>query len=155
MISKANCEKCPFAKDGKPNQPVLGEGPADAIGILVGESPGEDETREGRPFVGVTGRQLDYELAAAGLQRWKLFLVNAILCRPLQGKTESQMLQAVRCCRPVLLAQLAQFPDDIPVLAMGKWAYSGLLGKDTSVGDNRGFVNHEFKLPREEEEDDA
>jgi uracil-DNA glycosylase family 4 len=148
-LNLADCAHCPFAQHGLPVSPVLGEGPDDAYGILVGEGPGEEEAASGRPFVGTTGKTLDIEMIEAGLQRHRLFLVNATCCRPPKGKTEAMMQRAVKCCRPVLVEQLKRFGVDLPTFAMGKWAYLGLTGKDESVGDNRGFINKQFKLPRE------
>jgi hypothetical protein len=57
------------------------------------------------------------------------------------------MGKAVQCCRPVLLEQLKHLPKDIPVLAMGKWAYAGLEGKNKSILEARGFVRKDWKMP--------
>lgn len=144
----AMCAACPFAKQGVPNKPVLGEGSLRPVGILVGEGPGREEAEVGRPFVGVTGRALDEELLRAGLLREKLFIVNATCCIPVQGKTEAQMAKAVECCRPALLKQLEQFDPETPVFAMGRYAYTGLTGVAKGVMAARGFVRENWKIPR-------
>jgi uracil-DNA glycosylase len=142
------CAECPFAVAKAPNKPVKGEGPAKPTGVLVGEGPGSEEARAGRPFVGMTGQQLDIELAQNGLPRGKLFIVNATACQPPKGRDERMMAQAVKCCRPALLAQLKHLDPSTPVLAMGKWAYVGLEGRDRSILAARGFVREDWKIPR-------
>ncbi len=145
----AKCEKCPFAVDGKPpHVPVYGTGPVTAEGIVVAESPGEEEVKLGRPLVGPTGKGFDDELLEAGLKRSKLFLLNAILCRPPRSKSEGDMRKACDACRPAFLKQLELYADDIPVIAMGRYAHYALRGVEKGVGSERGFVRSEFKLPR-------
>lgn len=147
----AKCETCPFAVNGKPVRPVLASGnPAKAIGLVVAESPGHEEVEQGEPLVGMTGQQFDLSLAEQGLPRERLFLINAIACLPIQGKTEAQMKLAVDCCRPLLLDQLKPLPADIPTFAAGKWAAYTLTGEYQGVYDVRGFLNLNFELPRPE-----
>ncbi len=149
----AKCEHCPFAKAGAPNRPVLGEGPSDSVGILVGETPGREDVEVGRVFQGATGKQLDIELAQAGLRRSRLFMVNAVCCpRPINAP-DTMTRKAVSCCRPALLAQLAQFPDTTPTMAMGGAAYAaltyGVEKKDLpAMTDVRGFLNPKWTIPR-------
>lgn len=138
----ARCEACPFAKNGRPDRPVLGEGPPDAVGVLVGEGPGAEEQETGRPFCGPTGKELDNSLERAGLGRGKLFVVNATACRPtIGGKTDALMSQAVACCAPAFKAQLAPHAKK-PVLAMGKWAGVALGDRIPKGGltKGRGFL---------------
>jgi uracil-DNA glycosylase family 4 len=123
----------------------MGEGPSNPVGILVGEGPGREEREQGRPFVGSTGKQLDQELADAGLQRGRLFLVNATCCQPPPGRTAAQLEKAVKCCRPALAAQIKAQPQSLPIFAMGSAALKGIsLKEDTSLDDVRGFINHAF-----------
>jgi len=72
----AGCRGCPLWQG--PIQTVFGEGPAEARLMLVGEVPGDREDREGRPFVGPAGRELDRGLEAAGIQRAEVYLTNAV-----------------------------------------------------------------------------
>lgn len=140
-----DCERCPYAKEGQPDRPVLGEGPSNPIGILVGEGPGREEVEAGRPYVGITGRQLDDELFAVGLLREKLFIVYATMCWPTKrGERESRL--AAQCCRPALLRALKPFDPSTPTFAMGKWAVFALTGKDKGVMGARGFVRSSFEL---------
>ncbi len=145
----AKCEGCPFAVDGQPYRPVFGTGPHKPIGLLVAESPGSDEAKEGEPLVGPTGQQLDIELAEVGLSRDRLFKVNVVACQPPLGKTEHQMKTAMKHCRAVFINQIKHLDRDIPTIAMGKAAAVALTGVDQGVMDQRGFVNLGFKLPEE------
>ena len=72
----AGCRGCHLWEG--PIQTVFGEGPADARLMLVGEVPGDREDREGHPFVGPAGRELDRGLAAAGIERAEVYLTNAV-----------------------------------------------------------------------------
>ena len=145
----ARCGECPFAVKGcPPHRPVFGVGPDDAEGLLVAESPGDEEVEIGRPLVGVTGRQLDEELAEAGIKRSRLFIINAILCQPPRGASEHDRAAACDACRPAFLHQLRKLEPTIPVLAMGRWAHYQLRQTAKGVMDERGFIRREFKLPR-------
>lgn len=136
------CARCPFSKNGAPNQPVMGEGPPDARGILVGEGPGTEEAESGRPFVGPTGRELDRSLESAGLGRGKLFVVNATCCRPPVGtKNEKVMGEAVAACAPAFWKQMEPHAKK-PIFAMGKWAWAALGDRIPKGGltKGRGFI---------------
>ena len=117
------------------------------MGVVVGEGPGRDEAERGRPFVGQTGQALDVELFHAQLDRSKLLILNATCCQPTQPKKENEMRKAVECCRPAFLSQLQHLPPEIPVIAMGKWSYFALTGKDKGVMKARGFIRWKWKIP--------
>lgn len=138
----ARCKRCPFAYRGEPNLPVFGEGPLDALGVLVGEGPGRDEQEHRRPFVGATGRELDDALVRAKLPRARLFVVNAMCCRPTVNKTDGMMRNATERCRPVLLYQLGQLTSTPHFFAMGKWAMFALTGHATKLDNWRGFLQN-------------
>ena len=61
---------------------VPGEGPSDAEIMLIGEGPGASEDKQGRPFVGASGRFLDQLLEQAGVTRTDVFITNVVKCRP-------------------------------------------------------------------------
>ena len=71
----ASCQACPLWRT-RPNR--NGEGPQDAEIMLVGEQPGDQEDREGRPFVGPAGLLLDKALREAGVDRKRLYVTNAV-----------------------------------------------------------------------------
>lgn len=118
----------------------MGEGPKDPIAVLIGEGPGRDEAEEGRPFVGMTGMELDAALLKYGLLRNKLFILNATCCQPPHNKTEPQMKKAVLCCRGAFRAQMKKLDPKLPAVAMGKWAGFALTGRDRGTGNSRGFL---------------
>ena len=70
------CRRCDLWRDA--TQTVFGEGPPDAAIMLVGEQPGDQEDHAGRPFVGPAGRVLDEALVAAGIDRARVYVTNAV-----------------------------------------------------------------------------
>lgn len=70
------CRQCPIGEYA--TQSVIGEGPLSAWLMLVGEQPGDQEDRQGRPFVGPAGQLLDRALAEAGISRAEAFVTNAV-----------------------------------------------------------------------------
>lgn len=73
---------------GKENALVFGEGPKEPVLMLIGEAPGEQETLQGRPFVGKAGKNLDRFLELAGLERGEIYISNTVKLRPTKlGKT--------------------------------------------------------------------
>ncbi len=72
----AGCRGCPLWLPA--TQTVFGEGPVEAEVMLVGEQPGDQEDRQGHPFVGPSGRLLDEGLAAAGIDRRRVYVTNAV-----------------------------------------------------------------------------
>ena len=79
----AACTACGAARP--PELRVIGAGPLDASIMLVGEAPGATEEERGAPFVGLAGRTLDVWLGAAGIDRARLRIGNALACRPTQA----------------------------------------------------------------------
>jgi len=76
---RAEAEGCRACDLWKPaTQTVFGEGPVPASLMLMGETPGDHEDREGHPFVGPAGHLLDEALERAGLDRSTLYLTNAV-----------------------------------------------------------------------------
>ena len=82
-----DCTDCPLSA-GRTNA-VPGEGPADAKLLFIGEGPGQQEDRQGRPFVGAAGKFLEELLASIGLNRGQVFIGNMIKCRPPQNRDPS------------------------------------------------------------------
>lgn len=146
-----DCKNCPFAKDGKPNHPVWGEGRESAKGILVGEVPTLEDAMAKRPFVGQVMVPLAEALESAGLKRADLFLCNVVLCRPsLEARKEPKLFgEAVKCCRPALLEQLKPFESTTPTLGMGKWAQRALMSRQLNMNKARGFIRWDWEIPRD------
>jgi len=74
--AEAECTRCPLYKNA--TQVVAGEGPARARIMMVGEQPGDQEDRQGKPFVGPAGRILAQALEEAGIERDEVFITNAV-----------------------------------------------------------------------------
>ncbi len=76
----------PVKRPGERGRPVFGEGPLAPRLMLIGEAPGAEETRLGRPFMGKAGKNLDALLALAGIARESVFVTNAVKFRPVNVK---------------------------------------------------------------------
>ncbi|HET8621549.1 MAG TPA: uracil-DNA glycosylase family protein, partial [Acidimicrobiales bacterium] len=75
-IEAAGCTRCDLYR--RATQTVFGEGPVPAALLLVGEQPGDKEDLAGEPFVGPAGRVLDEALGAAGVDRGRVYVTNAV-----------------------------------------------------------------------------
>jgi uracil-DNA glycosylase len=136
----AGCRGCDLWRLG--TQTVFGEGPDDAEVMFVGEVPGDQEDRQGRPFVGPAGRVLDRALAAAGIDRSTVYLTNAVKHFKWQPRGKRRIHQKpswteITACRPWLEAELAVVRPRVLVL-LGATAAQSLLGRDFRVTQHRG-----------------
>lgn len=102
----------------------------------------------GEPLVGPTGRELNRVLLDAGLVRDRLFIINAIACKPTEPKLEVEMRRAVTACQPLFWRQLERVPEETPTLICGKWAHFAAMGEEKGVMKRRGFINNRFTLRR-------
>ncbi len=112
-IENAICEcgRCNLCRQRK--HIVLGEGNRNADIMLVGEGPGGDEDRIGRPFVGRAGQLLDKMLEAIHLSRADLYITNVVKCRPPNNRTPLD--EEAAACLPFLRAQYALIRPKIVV----------------------------------------
>ena len=121
---------------------VFGTGNVDARLMFVGEAPGRDEDREGEPFVGRAGQLLTKAIGAMGLSRNRVYIANALKCRP---NTESKRTgnrkptkQELDACRDWLMRQIGIIRPEVMV-ALGKSALDGLQLKfDVGITRIRG-----------------
>jgi len=140
----AGCRGCDLWLDA--TQTVFGEGPADASVMLVGEQPGDQEDRVGRPFVGPAGRLLDEGLEAARIERTRVYVTNAVkhfkfvrqelIKRRLHKKPNAA---EVRACSPWLREEIGLVRPKL-VVALGSTAAQALLGNAFRVTHHRGEV---------------
>ena len=131
------CERCGLCRTRR--QTVFGVGDAQAPWMVVGEAPGEQEDRQGEPFVGPAGQLLDRMLAAIGLQRGSgVFITNTVKCRPPQNRNPQP--EELSACAPVLNRQIELVRPRI-VLAMGRFAAQQLLATEQAIGRLRGQVH--------------
>jgi DNA polymerase len=135
----AGCKGCDLWRLG--TQTVFGEGPGSAVVMFVGEQPGDQEDRVGKPFVGPAGRLLDQALVEAGIDRSATYMTNAVKHFKWQARGKRRIHQKptsaeVAACRPWLEAELAAVRPRVLVL-LGATAAQSLLGKDFRVTQNR------------------
>lgn len=126
--------------DANRQNAVPGEGNPQARIVVIGEAPGADEDRLGRPFVGRAGQLLDRMLAAIELQRESVFITNILKTRPPSNRDPSP--DEVTAHIPVLYQQLAIINPRL-ILCLGRHAGRGLLNSNATLGRMRG-VAHDF-----------
>lgn len=135
------CLNCPLGRpegvqpDGSFSHHVPGEGPEQARIVIVGEAPGAEEERTGRPFIGRSGRLLTEILAAAGLDRSSMFVTSVCKCRPPQNRTP--LKPEIHACMPWLSEQLRLIQPEI-LLTVGNVPTQTLLGVKTGIKSLRG-----------------
>jgi uracil-DNA glycosylase len=137
-----SCRACPLYANATAT--VFGEGPADADLVLVGEQPGDVEDRRGRPFVGPAGELLDRALAAAGIDRTRVYVTNAVkhFAWEPRGKRRihrTPTFSEIRACRPWLESELAALAPRV-IVCLGGTAAQTLLGPQARVNALRGRV---------------
>lgn len=136
-----SCTACPLYENA--TQTVFGEGPARASLMLVGETPGDREDLEGRPFVGPAGKLLDRALAEAGIDRQASYVTNAVKHfkwvprgkRRIHSRPNAREIQA---CEPWLRAEIALVKPDV-LICLGATAAQALLGRGFRVTRQRGI----------------
>ncbi len=114
---------------------VFGEGDPEARLMFVGEAPGADEDRLGRPFVGKSGQLLDKMIVAMGLSREAVYIANVLKTRPPGNRTPT--IEEARLCAPYLYEQIRIVAPEV-IVTLGKSAGQLLLGSTQSMGAMRG-----------------
>ncbi len=127
------CTRCGLAQ-GRRNV-VFGEGDPEARLMFVGEGPGAEEDRTGRPFVGQAGQLLDGMIVALGLTRSQVYIANVIKCRPPGNRNPQETEMAA--CAPFLDRQIELIRPEI-IVALGKVAANRLTGTTKPMKALRG-----------------
>ena len=135
-----DCQGCELYRPA--TQTVFGEGPARAKMVLVGEQPGDVEDREGHPFVGPAGKLLDKALAAASIERERVYLTNAVKHFKFERTGKARLHKRpstgeMNACVPWLHAELREISAEVLVL-LGSTAAQALLGTAFRVTQQRG-----------------
>ncbi|WP_418318394.1 uracil-DNA glycosylase [Piscinibacter sakaiensis] len=144
----AACTACGLCESR--TQTVFGVGNRSAEWMIVGEAPGEQEDRQGEPFVGRSGQLLDNMLLALGLSRAEgaadrqVYIANTLKCRP-PGNRNPTADELARC-EPFLVRQIELIKPRI-ILAMGRFAVQSLLRSNEPIGRLRGRVHHYQGVP--------
>jgi uracil-DNA glycosylase family protein len=136
----ANCTACHLYRDA--TQTVFGEGPEQALVMLIGEQPGDAEDRAGHPFVGPAGKLLDRCLAEAGIDRTRTYVTNVVKhfkwvprgTRRIHSKPGSVEIEA---CFPWLEAEIGVVKPRA-IVALGATAAQALFGRSFRVTRDRG-----------------
>jgi uracil-DNA glycosylase family protein len=136
----ARCRGCHL--HGPATQTVFGEGLKRARIAMVGEMPGDHEDREGRPFVGPAGRELDRALEAAGIDRRAVYVTNVVKHFKFEERGKRRVHQTpkrpeIEACLPWLRAELDVVRPEVLVL-LGATAGEALLGSSFRLGEARG-----------------
>ena len=128
-----HCQKCGLAETR--TNVVFGEGARDAEVMFIGEGPGEQEDRTGRPFVGRAGQLLDDMLAMIDLKREKVFIGNMVKCRPPQNRDPLNIEQ--EACIGYLRNQVALLKPKI-IVCLGRIAAMKLIKEDFKITSEHG-----------------
>jgi len=131
--SADGCSLCRLSE--KRQTVVFGEGHPQAPVLFVGEGPGAEEDRTGRPFVGQAGQLLDQMIFAMGFERNEVYIANVVKCRP-PGNRDPQE-DEMAACAPYLERQIELIAPRV-LVALGKPASRRLTGSSKPMGAMRG-----------------
>ncbi len=146
----ADCKGCDLYKNA--TQTVFGEGPSHAEVVFIGEQPGDQEDRQGLPFVGPAGRMLDKALADAGISRDQVYVTNAVkhfkwIWRGKRRLHQKPSIREVAACKPWLEAEIQALRPNM-VVCMGATAAQSYFGKPVLITKERGkFIPSETGRP--------
>lgn len=128
-----SCNKCGLSQTR--TNVVFGVGPKDADILFVGEGPGEQEDRQGEPFVGAAGKLLDDMLSIIDLSRENCYIANIVKCRPPQNRDPRDEEQAA--CIDYLRNQVALIQPKI-IVCLGRIAAKKLINPDFRITREHG-----------------
>jgi uracil-DNA glycosylase family protein len=140
----AKCRACDLWKNA--TQTIFGEGSSKASILFIGEQPGDQEDRQGHPFVGPAGKLLDEALEQAGIDRAQVYVTNAVKhfkwTTSERGKRrihKKPRASEIKACRPWLEAEMRVVRPQV-LVALGATAAQALFGASFSVTRQRGQV---------------
>jgi uracil-DNA glycosylase len=138
----AACTRCHLYRNA--TQTVFGAGPEDARLVLVGEQPGDQEDKQGKPFVGPAGLLLDRALEAAGIDRREAYVTNAVKHFKFEPRGKRRIHKKpdrpeIDACHWWLERELALLAPEI-VVAMGATAGIAVAGRRVAVMKERGSL---------------
>ena len=136
------CRGCDLYK--RATQVVFGEGPRSARVMFVGEQPGDQEDRQGAPFVGPAGALLDKALEEAGIPRSQVYVTNAVKHFKWEPRGKRRIhkkprVSEIKACRPWLEAELKAVTPAV-IVCLGATAAQSVLGPQFKLMQNRGRV---------------
>ena len=119
-----NCKKCKLYENR--TQIVVGGGTPETDVLFVGEAPGRQEDKEGKPFVGRAGELLDELLEDIGLERNEVYITNTVLCRPPNNRDPEE--EEIEACTPYLDKHIDIIDPEV-IVPLGSFATSYILDK--------------------------
>jgi DNA polymerase len=137
----AGCRACGLCQ--RRTNTVFGVGDENAELMFIGEGPGQDEDRQGEPFVGRAGQLLNRMLAAVDLKREQVYIANIVKCRPPNNRNPNP--DEAAACRAYLDRQIALIRPRL-IVSLGAVSANNLLGNTDSVGRLRGR-GHQYQPP--------
>lgn len=127
------CTRCPLCE--RRSNVVPGEGNPFAELMFIGEGPGAEEDRLGRPFVGASGALLTQMIHAIGMERTEVYIANVVKCRPPGNRTPTP--EEAAACMPYLRMQFTLVRPKVIVL-LGGTAAKYILGPDVRIRRDHG-----------------
>lgn len=127
------CTKCKLSETRI--QVVFGTGSPNAQLMFVGEAPGRDEDKEGKPFVGRAGQLLTDIIKAMKLTRDDVYIANVIKCRPPENRNPEP--DELNACRPWIHQQIALIRPRV-IVTLGRFALQSLLEQQVAISSARG-----------------
>ena len=134
------CTRCPELCSTR-TQTVFGDGRPGVELCFIGEAPGEDEDRQGLPFVGAAGQLLNKIIEACGMKREEVYIMNVLRCRPPRNRTP--LPNEAANCRGFFECQIELVAPKF-ICALGSCAAHNLLGTTLSIGKLRGRF-HDYR----------
>jgi len=128
-----DCDACGLGRSAIRHVP--GEGPAEARIMCLGEAPGAEEDRQGRPFVGPSGQLLTRLLGIAGIDRGNVFITSVVKCHPPGNREPTPAEMAV--CMEHTRAQIAVIRPKV-ICTLGRIAAQALIDKSLSITREHG-----------------
>lgn len=137
-----DCRRCELSN--KRTQIVFGEGCEQARLVFVGEGPGYEEDKQGKPFVGAAGKLLNRILEAMHLTREDVYICNIVKCRPPNNRNPKP--DEISTCVPFLERQIRAIRPEL-ICALGKFAAQTLLQDEKPISRLRGRFHAYHEIP--------
>jgi len=133
-----NCVQCPLGSLGRTHV-VFGEGDANAQLMFVGEGPGREEDKQGRPFIGRAGQLLTKTLLSLNIARNEVYITNVVKCRPPHNRNP-EPIESTTCKNLLLFNQIKIIKPTI-IITLGAIALHAFFQKPLKISQERGKIH--------------